>query len=62
MLGQRSHQDVVQLDADEVHPVHEALEGVPRVPHSEGHNTELPQAEGSDDGGLGVVGGCSLTW
>jgi len=36
--------------------VHQALEGVPRVPHAEGHPRELEQAEGCGDRRLGDGG------
>ena len=57
LAGLACHQDVVDVDEDEVQavedPVHVPLERHPRVLEPEGHPQELEEAEGCDDGGLG---------
>ncbi len=52
-------EDIVQVREGAVDAgqdaVHQALEGVPRVPHAEGHPRELEQTEGRGDRRLGDV-------
>ena len=59
LAGLAGHQNVVDVDEDEVQavedPVHVPLEGHPRVLESEGHAQGLVEAKGGDDEVLGTA-------